>query len=187
MKKGSHKTATLSLYMEQVRSLLFKFPKKSEPELKSIFAPYRSRITGTSSNSPEVVEVDSDSIAESAVLMACAETEAVTSRLMSALAYSSVPSTLTEVVSAEIVAVNAFMPRACTWLVNAASTDALEFLILAVVAWLVNSALRAAEASLILVSGSAVRTNSLEISARASLVLVFAVVTAVSILRSLAA
>jgi hypothetical protein len=39
--------------------VIFKFPKKSEPELKSIFAPYRSRITGTSNNSPEVVEVDS--------------------------------------------------------------------------------------------------------------------------------
>ena len=39
--------------------LVLKFPKKSEPELKAIFSPYRSRITGNSSGNTQVAEIDS--------------------------------------------------------------------------------------------------------------------------------
>jgi hypothetical protein len=38
---------------------VFKFPKKSEPELKAIFAPYRSKIAGTVSAGSPISEIDS--------------------------------------------------------------------------------------------------------------------------------
>jgi hypothetical protein len=39
--------------------LVLKFPKKSEPELKAIFSPYRSRITITPTRPTQVAENDS--------------------------------------------------------------------------------------------------------------------------------
>jgi hypothetical protein len=39
--------------------VIFKFPKKSEPELKSIFAPYRLRISVATSGANQVAEIDS--------------------------------------------------------------------------------------------------------------------------------
>lgn len=46
-------------FTDERAPVVFKFPKKSEPELKAIFAPYRSKIAGTVSAGSPISEIDS--------------------------------------------------------------------------------------------------------------------------------
>ncbi len=46
-------------FKDERTPVIFKFPKKSEPELKAIFAPYRSKIAGTVSSGSPISEIDS--------------------------------------------------------------------------------------------------------------------------------